>query len=75
MATINCKTLLQHAFETDEEGVKWCYNSWAEGAINIAREDKPLYYFSHFVLSGINYQEFLNIIKEGQNDEQWRNFS
>ena len=70
MATINCKTLLQHVFETDEEGVKWCYHSWAEGAINIAREDKPLYYFSHFVLSGITYQEFLNIIKEGQNNEQ-----
>lgn len=64
MATIKCKTLLQHTFETDEEGLKWCYNSWAAGAINIAREDKPLYYFSHFVLSGITFEEFKELVKE-----------
>ena len=70
MAIYKLKTILGHQFGATEEELKWCYNSWAEGAINIAREDKPLYYFSHFVLSGITYQEFLNIIKEDQNNEQ-----
>ena len=64
MAVIKARSILGHKFETDEEGVKWCYNSWAEGAINIAREDKPLYYFSHFVLSGITFEEFKELVKE-----------
>lgn len=64
MAIYKVKSILGRHFEADEEGLKWCYNAWAVGAINIAREDKPLYYFSHFVLSDITYQEFLKIIKE-----------
>ena len=64
MAIYKLKTILGHQFEANEEELKSHYNSWASGAINIAWEDKPLYYFSHFVLSGITYQEFLNIIKE-----------
>lgn len=64
MAIYELRTILGHQFEANEEELKSHYNSWAEGAINVAREDKPLYYFSHFVLSDITYQEFLNIIKE-----------
>lgn len=64
MAIYKLRTILGHQFEANEEELKSHYNSWAAGAINIAREDKPLYYFSHFVLSDITYQEFLNIIKE-----------
>lgn len=64
MAIYKLRTILGHQFEANEEELKSHYNSWAIGAINIAREDKPLYYFSHFVLSNITYQEFLNIIKE-----------
>ncbi len=64
MAIYKLRTILGHQFEANEEELKSHYNSWASGAINIAREDKPLYYFSHFVLSDITYQEFLNIIKE-----------
>lgn len=64
MAIYKLRTILGHQFEANEEELKSHYNSWASGAINIAREDKPLYYFSHFVLSDITYQEFLKIIKE-----------
>lgn len=64
MAIYKVKSILGRTFEADEEELKWCYNSWAFGAINVDREEKPLYYFSHFVLSDITYQEFLNIIKE-----------
>lgn len=64
MQNIKAKTLLQHTFETDREGIKDAYNAWAAGAINIAREDKPIYYYAHFILSGIDYTEFLEIIQE-----------
>ena len=70
MVVYKLRSILDHEFETDEEGVKWCYHSWAEGAINIDREDKPLYYFTHFVLSDISFNEFLEIILGGKENDK-----
>lgn len=70
MVVYKLRSILDHEFETDEEGVKRCYHSWAEGAINIDREDKPLYYFTHFVLSDISFNEFLGIILGGKENDK-----
>ena len=70
MAVYKLRSILDHEFETDEEGVKLCYHSWAEGAINIDREDKPLYYFTHFVISDISFDEFGRIIFGGKENDK-----
>ena len=65
MAIYKLRTILGHQFEANEEELKSHYNSWAEGAINIAREERPMYYFIHYVLSDISFDEFGRIILGG----------
>jgi hypothetical protein len=65
MAVYRIKTILGHEFGATEEELKWCYHSWADGAINIDREEKPMYYFTHYVLSDISFTEFSRIILGG----------
>ena len=62
---IQAVTMLGHKFATTKEGIKNHYKTWAAGALNVSRYDRPLYYFSHYVLSGIDYQGFLELIQEG----------
>lgn len=61
---IKARTMLGHQFTTDKEGLKKHYKSWADGALNVSRYDRPLYYFSHYILSGIDYRGFLELIQE-----------
>ena len=70
MALYKLRSILGNEFETDEEGVSWCYHSWAEGAINIDREEKPMYYFTHFVISDISFDEFGEIIFGGKENDK-----
>ena len=70
MEVYKLRSIIGNEYETDEEGVKWCYHYWAEGAINIDREDKPLYYFTHFVISDISFNEFLKIILGGKENDK-----
>lgn len=65
MAVYKLRTILGHEFGATEEELKSHYNCWANGAINIASADKPLYYFSHFVLSDISFVDFCKIIMRG----------
>ena len=70
MAVYRIKTILGHEFGATKEELKCCYHSWAEGAINIDREDKPLYYFTHFVISDISFDEFGEIIFGGNENDK-----
>lgn len=56
--------------ETDLEGLKISYKTWADGALNVPTEDRPLYFFNHHVISGIEYQDFKNLIKEEEEHEE-----
>ena len=70
MALYKLKTILGHQFEANEEELKSHYNSWARGAINIDREEKPMYYFTHYVLSNISFNEFGRIIFGGKENDK-----
>lgn len=70
MAIYKLKTILGHQFEANEEQLKWCYHSWAEGAINVDREEKPMYYFTHYVLSDISFTEFKKIVLEEEENDK-----
>ena len=70
MALYKLKTILGHQFEANEEELKSHYHSWAEGAINIAREERPMYYFTHYVLSDISFNEFVGIILGGKENDK-----
>ena len=50
----------------DESKLKNVYDTWKKGAINISSEEKPIYYYQHFIVSKdmLSYEEFKNIIKE-----------
>ena len=70
MAVYRIKTILGHEFGATKEELKCCYHSWSEGAINIAREERPMYYFTHYVLSDISFDEFGRIIFGGKENEK-----
>ena len=64
MAVIKARSIFGRKFETDEEGIKACYKAFKEGSNNLDREEKPLFYFSHHIESGITFEEFNELVKE-----------
>ena len=70
MTVYRIKTILGHEFGVTKEKLKCCYHSWAEGAINKAREERPMYYFTHYVLSDISFNEFVEIILGGKENDK-----
>lgn len=64
MAVIKARSIFGRKFETDEEGIKSCYEAFKNGSNNIDREDKPLFYYSHHIESGISFEDFEKLVKE-----------
>lgn len=64
MAVIKARGIFGRKFETDEEGIKDCYKAFKNGSLNVSSEDKPLFYYSHHIESGITFEEFKELVKE-----------
>ena len=61
---IEYRTFFSFHKTEDPNVLKKAYETWKSGALNISREDKAKYYFHHFVISGIDYKDFIKLVGE-----------
>ena len=65
------KTFFNQYETEDEEEIKNAYRAWAIGASmfrkDIPEEDFKKYYYEHYIISGISFEEFKKIVRRVKN--------
>ena len=67
MAVIVAKSLFGKKFQANPQQILNIYKAWASGALNVSREERPYHYWSHFIISGITFNDFKKLVTGGQN--------
>ena len=62
-ATIRFRTFF-NTWEGTPERLLKAYHTMMDEAINVKREDRPRFYFDRFILSGITFDEFQELINK-----------
>lgn len=65
-ATIRFRTFFNEWEGTPERLLK-AYHTMMDEAINVKREDRPEFYYKGFILSGITFDEFKELINKEVN--------
>lgn len=50
-------------YEGTPETIKEAFKIWAKGALNVPTNEKVKHYFKRFIISGITYKDFKNLVK------------
>lgn len=50
--------------EKNKEQLKRAYHAMVDGANNVPTPERPKWYYDHFIICGISFEEFLKVIQE-----------
>lgn len=61
---VRYKTFFTKAVATNKEQLKRAYHTMVDGANNVPTPERPKWYYDHFIICGISFEEFLKVIQE-----------